>query len=327
MQKITVSKNEAGQRADKLLGKYFSEAPKSFLYKMMRKKNITLNKKKMTGSEKLEIEDEIYLFLSDETIEKFTASTRVLKRAEKYKTELDVIYEDDDVLFLNKPYGVLSQKSRPSDVSMVEYLTAYLLEKGSITEEGLKYFRPSVCNRLDRNTSGIITAGKSLKGLQVLSGMLKERSVKKYYRTIVIGTITKSVYVKGYLKKDEKTNKVEIRQKEFENSVPIETEYFPIASNGKETLLEVHLITGRTHQIRAHLASKGHPIIGDVKYGNRRINEAYKNEFHLNHQLLHAYRMEFPDNVKELPALSGLILTARPPRMFEQISESCFGIK
>lgn len=325
MQTINIGKNDAGQRADKFLAKYLSLAPKGFLYKMMRKKNITLNKKKMSGNEHLKPGDQIQMFLSDETIQKFSNrndTSFLNSEAHNFSGKFQVLYEDDDVLFLNKPCGVLSQKADPGDTSLVEYLTAYLLETGSIADADLRCFHPSVCNRLDRNTSGIVTAGKSLKGLQGLSELLKRRTLRKYYRTIVCGQFKESVRAGGFLKKDEIRNKVTISTEACPGSIPIETEYLPIYIGKEFTLLEVHLITGRTHQIRAHLASLGFPIIGDYKYGHRSVNEKLKKEFGLNHQLLHAYRMEFPQDTGLLTNLSGKIICAQLPRQFQQILTS-----
>lgn len=318
MREIIVSANEAGQRMDKLLAKYLSEAPKSFIYKMLRKKNIVLNGKKADGSEKLKCEDSVKLFLSDETIEKFTKKVEVSKNSEK-KVALDILYEDSNILLINKPVGMLSQKAKPEDVSLVEHLIAYLLENGAITQEELALFRPSVCNRLDRNTSGIVVAGKSLIGLQVMGQLFKDRSLKKFYRCLVLGEVKKDSYIKGYLTKDEKTNKVTVTSKPSDDASPIETSYKVIASNGRYTLLEVHLITGRTHQIRAHLASIGHPIAGDYKYGNRTANERLKSEYKLTNQLLHAYRLEMPGLTDELENLSHKIFTAPLPKRFTNI--------
>ena len=183
MRLVTVTKNEAGQRLDKLMFKYMNLAGKSFIYKMIRKKNITLNGKKCDGSEKLAEGDEIRLFLAEETIEKFSE----VKIQKVKKTALDIVYEDKDVIFINKPAGMLSQKAKDSDESLVEYLIDYLLGSGQLSKEELKSFRPSVCNRLDRNTSGLVAAGKSLLGLQVLSKAIKERTIGKYYLCIVKG--------------------------------------------------------------------------------------------------------------------------------------------
>lgn len=308
MQEIIVSANEAGQRFDKLLAKYLNEAPKSFLYKMLRKKNIVLNGKKATGNEKLAVGDSVKLFLADETIAKFS-KTEVVRT----HTALDIIYEDEDILLINKPVGMLSQKAEAKDVSLVEHLISYLVDSGQLTKEQLRSFKPSICNRLDRNTSGLVVAGKSLHGLQTMGELFKERSLKKYYRCLVAGKVSKKEYIKGYLTKDENTNKVRISQTKEADSLPIDTEYEPLWSNGEVTLLEVHLITGRTHQIRAHLSSVGHPIIGDYKYGNRKINERYKEKYQLESQLLHAYRLEMPGEdgqqfIALLPALFQRIL-------------------
>lgn len=314
MQEIIVTANEAGQRFDKLLAKYLNEAPKSFLYKMLRKKNIVLNGKKATGNEKLSVGDSVQLFLSDETIEKFSKVHLV-----HTKQKLDVIYEDEHVVFINKPVGMLSQKAESGDVSLVEHLISYLLEGGKLTEEELRKFRPSVCNRLDRNTSGLVAAGKSLAGLQEMGELFRKRSLKKYYRCLVVGTVRKKQYIKGYLQKDEKLNKVTVSDRKTEENLLIETEYEPILTDGRYTLLEVHLITGRTHQIRAHLASEGHPIVGDYKYGNRKINELFKKKYGLKNQLLHAYRLEMPECAGTLSKLSKKQFIAPIPRLFEKI--------
>ena len=156
MQEIKITEQEAGQRFDKLLGKYLNKAPKSFLYKMLRKKNITLNGKKASGNEKLAKGDCVKLFLSDETIQKFSEAFSGYTNV-----SLDILYEDADIILINKPVGMLSQKAARSDESLVEHLISYLIQSHALTEEDLRTFRPSICNRLDRNTSGIVAAGKS----------------------------------------------------------------------------------------------------------------------------------------------------------------------
>lgn len=317
MQEIIISANEAGQRFDKLLAKYLNEAPKSFIYKMLRKKNIVLNGKKATGNEKLAVGDSVKLFLADETIEKFSKMAVV-----HTNKKLDIIYEDAHVLLINKPVGMLSQKAEAKDESLVEHIISYLLESGQLSEEVLRKFKPSICNRLDRNTSGLVVAGKSLVGLQTMGELFKERSLKKYYRCLVSGRIDKKQYIKGYLTKDETTNKVTILQREEPDSLPIETEYEPLWANDTCTLLEVHLITGRTHQIRAHLASQKHPIIGDYKYGNRKINDNFKEKYKLQSQLLHAYRLEMPELNGELAKLSNQQFVAPLPKLFEKIANA-----
>ena len=315
MKQLIIKEMESGQRLDKFLGKYLKEAPKSFIYKMLRKKNITLNGKKADGSEKLKTEDVVKLFFSEETLEKFCGQ---VKQGEK--TALDIVYEDEQVLFVNKPAGMLSQKAEKEDVSLVEYLTGYLLETGSLTKEDLRTFRPGVCNRLDRNTSGLVAAGKTVQGLQELSRCFQERSMHKYYLTLVKGDIREAAHIKGYLWKDEKRNKVTLCSRKREGSLPIETKYEPLAvgDNG-DTLLKVQLLTGRSHQIRSHLAGTGHPVIGDFKYGDARVNEKYCQKYGVQYQLLHAWKLEFPKSEKRLENLAGKEVTAPVPDLFQQV--------
>ena len=316
MKEFIINENEAGQRFDKYLGKLLRDAPKSFFYKMLRKKNITLNGSKATGNEKLATGDHIKLFLSDDTFDKFAGVQATVPRAYH---KLDVIYEDAHILLINKPAGMLSQPADDKTPSLVEYLTGYLLETGGITEESLHTFRPSVCNRLDRNTSGLVAAGKSLAGLQELSALFHDRGFHKFYRCLVKGVIKNEKYIKGYLHKDEKCNKVTVQEFGTPEALPIETRYRPLRDNGKVTLLEVELITGRTHQIRAHLAGEGHPLVGDYKYGLRSFNEMYRSKYGLKSQLLHAYRLEIPKIEGRLSYLSGREFTASLPPQFQNI--------
>ena len=315
MKEFQITENESGQRFDKHLAKLLRNAPKSFFYKMLRKKNITLNGKKATGNEKLNTGDQIKLFLSDETFSKFSQQ----KQTARAVTNLDIIYEDSDILLINKPAGMLSQPADDKTPSLVEYLTGYLLDTGAVTEESLHTFRPSVCNRLDRNTSGLVAAGKSLTGLQELSSLFHDRSLHKFYHCLVNGVIKNEKYIKGYLHKDEKCNKVTVQEFGTPEALPIETRYRPLGNNGKVTLLEVELITGRTHQIRAHLAGTGHPLIGDYKYGLRPLNDEYRKKYGLKAQLLHAYRLEIPSIEGRLSYLAGREFTAPLPGLFQNI--------
>ena len=297
MQKFIVTPNEAGQRLDKLLFKYLNLAPKSFIYKMLRKKNITLNHKKCDGSEKTSVGDEVSLWLSDETIDKF----RETKYFTRVPIHFKVIFEDEDILAVNKPAGLLSQKAKPEDISVNEEAISYLLENQVITEKSLEVFKPSVCHRLDRNTSGLLIVGKSLSGSQHMSALLKERTVEKYYLCLVEGIVKTSEHIQGYLIKDEQTNQVKISGQPVSGGHHIETFYEPVGNNGKYTLLKVELITGRTHQIRAHLASVGHSIVGDGKYGSEAVNDRFLMNYHLKHQLLHSWRMVFDERQLTAP--------------------------
>lgn len=329
MKEITVSSNEAGQRFDKLLGKYLREAPKSFIYKMLRKKNITLNGKKAQGNEILREGDLVKLFLAEETIAKFQGQGVQLPAPGSLKTvpgaSFSVVYEDDNILLVNKPAGMLTQKAKAEDVSLNEYILQYLLDEGSLTKEELASFRPSICNRLDRNTSGLVVVGKSLVGLQTMSRLLRDRSMRKYYRCIVKGSMTGSAHLRGYLVKDERTNKVSVSEYPgTKEDKPIETEYTALASGNGLTMLEVHLITGRSHQIRAHLASIGHPILGDGKYGEAGLNQQYRSTHGVKAQLLHAYRLEFPAHMEPLEYLSGRSFCAKLPPVYGKFFPDTF---
>ena len=315
MKQFTINGNEAGQRFDKYLAKLLREAPKSFVYKMLRKKNITLNGKKATGNEKLNQGDEIRLFLSDETYLKFSGK----EAAPRASTDLAVIYENRDILLINKPAGMLSQPDETKEPSLVEYVTGYLLDTGAVTEEELITFRPSVCNRLDKNTSGLVAAGKSLAGLQALSELFHDRTIHKDYLCIVKGVLKEQTHIRGYLKKDSRCNKVTVYKNKVQDAQPVETVYTPLGSNGRTTLLKVRLVTGRTHQIRAHLASRGYPLMGDSKYGDREFNKKCRELYGRRHQLLQAFSLTFPHLEGDLCEVSEKNFRAELPELFEHI--------
>ncbi len=317
MKEFQITKNDENQRLDKYLKKLLPNASSGFLYKMLRKKNITLNGKKAEGNEKLAAQDCVCLYFSDETYEKFSKSCEDLQNQyEALKAlpmnGLTIVYEDEIMLAANKPAGMLSQKAAEDDLSANEYLLGYLIRSGALSLEDYRTFRPSVCNRLDRNTTGLLIAGKTLEGLQVISRQLKSRELRKFYHCIAAGSINAPSTLKGYLKKDEQNNQVTLSHEPIEDSSYIETAYKPLKQTKHYTLLEVQLITGRTHQIRAHLASIGHPVLGDYKYGDAAVNAIIRRLFAVKHQLLHAYRLEFPD---------GRIIIAEEPEIYQKIME------
>ena len=333
MKQFIIQENEAGQRFDKYLKKLLKNAATGFLYKMLRKKNITLNEKKAEGSEILKKGDTVRLFLSDETFDKFsdTASSdddyAIYTQNDLSKNNLDIQFEDDHILVFNKPAGMLSQKANSEDISVNEYLIGYLLSKEELTREMLRTFKPAAANRLDRNTSGLILCGKTLAGLQYLSKVIKNRTLEKYYRCIVEGSILERELLEGYLSKDSVKNQVAISTKADEHAAYVKTEIDPIGQcrYGDQTYTElsVHLITGKPHQIRAHLSSIGHPILGDKKYGGSiKLTQKRQEENKLptiKRQLLHAYRVVFPDTQGDFSYLSGKTLTAELPHDYKSI--------
>ena len=322
---INVKQNESGQRLDKLLMKTLKNAPASFVYKMLRKKNITLNGKKAAGDEKVAVGDNISFFFSDETFKKFSGTEE--KKENLGDSEIkdvnipglhkdEIVYEDSDILIVNKSAGELSQKAEKNDISINERIVSYLKSENIGVNE---YFTPGICNRLDRNTSGLIIAGKSLKGLQAASKAIKGHDLKKYYLCVAKGKITGNIKISAWLKKDEKTNKVDVKDKEMPGYDEIKAEYFGLVTGKGYTLVAIRLITGKTHQIRAHLSYMGHPVIGDTKYGGKDTEFGY-----LKHQLLHAFMLKF-NEIKELPEISGKTVYSMPPREFEETAVSLFG--
>lgn len=323
MREINVTKNEAGLKLKKVCMKYLSLAPASFIYKMLRKKNIVLNDKKADGNEILLAGDVIKLYLSDETIEKFRVSSIVDKNNNdnpeiKHVPQLDIVYEDENYIFCNKGVNTLSQKAKPEDYSINEMILDYLLDKGDITEESLQTFHPSICNRLDRNTSGIIMAAKTPHGAHYLSDVLKNRTVKKYYFAMVAGMADLDGDYTAYLLKDETTNKVTISKVKMNDAKAIETNIKILDYNPKAdvTLLMIELKTGKSHQIRAHLSSLGYPILGDIKYGSRTINAIFNRKYGIKSQMLSSVLVVFPEGTETISARR---FTARPMDAFYKL--------
>lgn len=313
MREIIIDSGRSGQRLDKFLRKYLPEAGNGFLYKMLRKKNITLNNKRAEGNELLQPGDVVKLFLSEETLAKFAPARDEsgYLRAYERLSGISVIREEADILILNKPAGILTQKAEDTDLSLNEWMVGYLLRSGEVTTESLRAFRPSVCNRLDRNTSGLVLCGKTLAGAQYLSRCIRMREVGKFYRTVCVGEIRDEIRLEGFLRKDAVANKVSVSSRaDGPDAQEIRTICRPLSANGAYTLLEVELITGKTHQIRAHLADIGHPVAGDFKYGDRAVNERLRSQYGLTGQLLHAYRIVLPEE--------GEVIAPHPER-FERI--------
>ena len=337
MKEIQIKKADSGQRFDKYLKRIFPEMGTSFMYKMLRKKNITLNDKKASGSELIQDGDIVKCFFSDETFDKF--SGKAVTNADIDTTDITVeydtayhnfsniivLYEDEHILLLDKPAGILSQKANTEDISLNEWMIGYLLESGSVTEESLRRFKPSVCNRLDRNTSGLVICGKTLIGSREMSRILKDRSLQKYYRTYVHGRLEGEKVLEGYHNKNTKNNQATVLftkpKSDTQKYDVITTAYRSLETKEQYSYLEIELITGKTHQIRAHLAAIGHPIAGDKKYGKSPDNLSKQ---YPKYQLLHAYRIVFPILEGELTYLSGKEFVCEEPDAFISFKRNLF---
>lgn len=329
MQQIEIGENEAGQRLDKFLHKFMPLAQTSFFYKMLRKKNITLNGKKAEGKEKLKVGDQLSLFLSDETISGFQEAVKKQSKNTEYRMAYQklkgimVIYEDEQIVIMNKPAGILSQKAEAQDLSLNEWLIGYLLENGSLEEGQLATYKPSVCNRLDRNTIGLVIGAKTLKGSQKMNELISSRRIRKFYRMFVKGSVRQEELLEGYLIKDEKNNKVRlVQESDGEKTAYIKTRYYPVKQFGDKTLVEAELITGKPHQIRIHLSGAGHPLLGDYKYGHKSWNDSYKQQFRISSQMLYACRLEFPEMEAPFEKLSGKILESPVPKEFQLLMKA-----
>lgn len=320
---------EEGQKLIRYLEKLMPKASISFLYKMLRKKNIKLNDKRAFGNEVLKDKDDIKIFFSDETFKRFEnylskVSSEKQQFEKKIKSKedilnsfyhskafdkLDILYEDEDILVLNKPAGMLSQKSKRDDISINELAIKYLLDEGKITVEKLKTFKPSVINRLDRNTSGIILFGKTMKGLKEGARLLLDKSLKKSYICAVKGEYKRNDGIlKGYLLKDDEHNKVKYFDHEINGGKYMEEEVFKIFFSKKISILKVILHTGRSHQIRCSLSAIGYPVAGDLKYGDKSFNKLLLKEG-IKYQLLHSYEITYKNK----------IIKAKLPNVFERI--------
>lgn len=312
MREIIVSKNEEGKKLFAILCAHLTNAPGSILHKSIRNKNITLNSAKTKEDAKVKAGDKIQVFFSDETFEKFCGNAdkeEYVIAIKNISSQIDVLYEDDDILAVNKEAGVLSQKASENDVSINEMIISYLLKSGKISEETLKNFRPAAVNRLDRNTSGIVLFGKTMEGLQQLSEGLRDRTIHKYYKAIVVGNLKKTGECIAYLHKDEASNKVIVKDREFKDSVEIKTKILNSEYIADKDISQVtiELLTGKTHQIRAFLSHIGNPIVGDLKYGISKVNNSLK----VKRQLLHSYKVEIP--------YKDIVIEAKMPDDFKKL--------
>ncbi len=322
MRELTITANDAGQRLDRFLKKYLCNASLSLVYKALRK-DVKVNGRRAKEETILEEGDVLQIYLADADLDALTAK----KRNHAAKRQFTIAYEDENLLVACKPFGLLvhGDSSEKKD-TLANQVTDYLIEKGDYVPRLEKSFVPSPVHRLDRNTTGLVVFGKNAAALRILSAALAEdRGFTKYYYTIVCGELRKVLHLKNRLLKDEKTNKVRVLSETAGEGKYIETIARPLYAANGFTLIEVELVTGRSHQIRAHLRSAGHPLIGDAKYGDRAKNRSIADRTGLTTQLLHAGRLVFTELPAPLDYLNGTQAEAPLPPQWSFIQKELFG--
>ncbi len=300
MKSFVANENDAGQRLDKYILK-IADIPKGLLYKYLRTGHIKVNKKKKDGNYVLLPGDTIAFFIDDS----FFKGAKEEQEFANSDFSLDVVFENEDILIINKPAALKSQPDKKGEAALSEYVKAYLKDKGEYNPLLENTFSPAICNRLDVNTSGLIIAAKNAEALRIINEKIKNREIKKFYRCIVSGTPEKkSDILTGYIIKDKAKNVSEIIKTEKKGALYVKTGYKVLKSNEKNSLLEVELFTGRSHQIRAHMASIGHPLLGDFKYGGGKGT-----------QKLCAFRLlfDFTADSGKLDYLKGKVFEIREP--------------
>ena len=302
MRIIKIGKNDAGQRLDKFLSKAVKGLPFSLMYKSIRTKKIKVNRKRTEQSYVLCEGDEIKLFLRDELFDTPEKDTGALLRI---TPKLNILYEDDNIMLLNKRPGVLVHEDTDGgENTLILHIKAYLFSKGEYDPYKEQSFAPALCNRIDRNTGGIVIAAKNASALRDMNERIRAGNIRKHYLCLVHGVPPKkNDVIRAYLRKNSATNTVEVRDKHFDGSKEIITGYTVLETRNGESLVEIELFTGRTHQIRAHMAHIGCPLVGDGKYGINKNDRAKGFKY----QALYSYKLTFPktDSTDSLSYLDG----------------------
>lgn len=308
MRTLTIGPNDSGQRIDKFMSKRFKTMPTALIYKFIRKKCVSVNKKKVSENYILQEGDTLFFYISDE----FFGDTAKNEPFRKLKPELTVAYEDENILIVDKPAGLIVHADENETYNtLINHILAYLFQKGEYKPEEENCFAPALCNRIDRNTEGLVIAAKNARALAEMNEIIKQRFVEKKYLTVVHGMFDKkNGELRSRLEKDCKTNTVHVSKKYGKEAI---TRYQVLRTSPEKklSLLEVELLTGRTHQIRVQFASVGHPLLGDGKYAVNKADRAAGYSY----QALCSYSLRFFPG-KEFPLLSyldGLTVLAKEP--------------
>lgn len=314
--KIEIGANEANQRIDKFLRKFLKDVPLGAIYKSLRKGDVRVNEVK--------IKEKYILSLGDIVEIRDITSDIKEKKLVRAEANMKITYEDENILIVEKWPGVLvhsdSDKGEPT---LTDYVLTYLNDKGDYIPEKEITFTPAPCNRLDRNTSGMVIFGKNFEALKLLNEMIRERRIKKYYMALVKGRIKDGTY-EAYISKNEDSNISTIYDNPRPNTKRIAMSVKTIQSCGTFSLIDIDLLTGRSHQLRAHLSHLGNEIIGDEKYGNKKINSFFYNKYGLNYQYLYAYKVTFSDCPAVLSYMENKTIAESLPPIFKKIKVDVF---
>ncbi len=316
MVNIKVSLKEENQRIDKFVRKYLNEAPLSFIYKLFRKKDVKVNGHWVKQEYIIQKDDEITIYVKDEQLKEFSKP----KELEKTNLKYQIIFEDENILIINKPRGLLVHgDSSEKRITLSNEVLNYLYYKGEYNPRSDIGFIPGPAHRLDRNTSGLVVFGKNLKALQALEELFKDKSeLTKTYKALVVGSLDKYVEIDAPLIKDSNSGLVKVSS--LKNGAKSAFSLVnPVKHYGKYTLCDVNIVTGRTHQIRVHLAYIGYPVVGDGKYGDFATNRLFKEQYKFENQFLHAGEMTFKNIKGPLSYLSGRSFNAPLPKEEEII--------
>lgn len=315
MKKFIAGENENGVRLSRFVESVTRDMPRSLLYKSFRNKRIKVNGKRGEADTRLSSGDVIELYINDE----FFPEKPVVpaKKPPRRQPPVKVIYQDENIAVLYKPAHLLCHSDRTGDANLVDAFTQYLTQKGEYDPHGENRFKPGICNRLDRGTEGLVIAAKNYAALRDMNEIIRTDLLKKEYYTITVG-IPQSGRFTAWWEHDEKNNKVSIHahQSQDERRKQIITDVDVLRTAGPFALCKIGLVTGRTHQIRAHLAYLGKPVLGDIKYGNRKMNERTGTKT----QALCAVRISFLDVPEEntLHYLSGKVIKLKDPQILQQ---------
>jgi len=314
--RIEIGANEAGQRTDKFMRKVLGDVPLSKIYKAFRKGDIRVN-----GSK---IKEKHSLVQGDIVETKYITSEFKKEEFKRIDNKLKITFEDANILMVEKWPGVLVHADqKDGEPTLTDYVLSYLFDKGDYRPENEITFTPAPCNRLDRNTSGIVMFGKNFKSLKLLNEMIRERNVEKYYMALVTGRIKDGVY-EGYIYKNEDANISRVYDVPMPNTKKIAMEVKNIESCGTFSLIDINLLTGRSHQLRAHLSQLGNPIVGDSKYGDKKMNSFFNNKYGLNYQFLYAYKATFRNCPEDLYYMENKTIAESLPPVLKKIKRDVF---